>query len=422
LVLQLLSQAGVLFPFIPAKGKTMRAAARLFCCLLLVSQTNQWNETLWAQGVVGSPSQLVLEDGTPLKLRISQTVSSADAHVNDRVEFEVLEEVRVSDVLIVPKGGLAWGTVTEAVPKRRMARGGKLEIVMDSVRLVDGQKAALRAVKDAKGGGHTGAMTAGIVATGLIFWPAAPFFLFMHGKDITIPKGTEVPTFVNGNFNLEPSKFHAASKTIEVAPSVAAQASVSVSSAPAGADIYLDGSFIGNTPSTLNVSSGKHGIVVKKSGFQEWTRQMNFSGGTITLNAELAAGNSVTPPHPASTVQPATSTPASAEFTVQAVQSRKTAPNPETDSPQGWIGISVKHFGSGGAVVAAIVPGGPAAQAGLKAGDVINQVNGIQLKEDEDFDRKIAVCKPGTKIRVGYMRGSWAFEALVQVGTEHSVL
>jgi hypothetical protein len=30
---------------------------------------------------------------------------------------------------------------------------------------VDGQRAALRAVKDAKGGGHTGAMTVGIVVT-----------------------------------------------------------------------------------------------------------------------------------------------------------------------------------------------------------------------------------------------------------------
>ena len=58
-----------------------------------------------------------------------------------------------------------------------MARGGKLEIVLDSVRLIDGEKAALRAVKDAKGGGHTGAVTTGIVATGLLFWPAALFFL-----------------------------------------------------------------------------------------------------------------------------------------------------------------------------------------------------------------------------------------------------
>jgi hypothetical protein len=50
-------------------------------------------------------------------------------------------------------------------------------------------------------------MTTGIVATGLLLWPAAPFFLFMHGKDITIPKGTELPTFVNGNFPLELAKF-----------------------------------------------------------------------------------------------------------------------------------------------------------------------------------------------------------------------
>lgn len=53
-------------------------------------------------------------------------------------------------------------------------------------------------------------MTAGIVVTGLIFWPVAPFFPFMHGKDITIPKGTEVPTFVNGNFALDMAKFRPA--------------------------------------------------------------------------------------------------------------------------------------------------------------------------------------------------------------------
>jgi len=108
---------------------------------------------------------------------MSQTVSSADAHVNDKVEFEVLEDIKVSNVLVIQKGGIAWGTVTEAQPKRRMARGGKLEIVMDSVRLTDGEKAALRATQEAKGGGHTGAMTAGIVATGLIFFPAESVLL-----------------------------------------------------------------------------------------------------------------------------------------------------------------------------------------------------------------------------------------------------
>src|ERR1700692_2176098 len=159
------------------------------------------------QGSTTFDPKTTLEGGTPVKLKISQTVSSADAHLNDRVEFEVLEDIKVADAVIIPKGGIAWGTVTEAQPKRWAGRGGKLEIVMDSVRLVDGEKGALRATKEVKGGGHAGAMTAGIIATGLLFWPVAPLFLFMHGKDITIPKGTEVPTFINGNFALDMAKF-----------------------------------------------------------------------------------------------------------------------------------------------------------------------------------------------------------------------
>jgi len=397
----------------------MRRVARVLCCLLLIFQASQSNGILLAQGVSSVPGQFVLEDGTPIKLRISQTVSSADAHVNDQVEFEVLEEIRVSDVVVIPKGGIAWGTVTEAVPKRRMARGGKLEIVMDSVRLVDGQKAALRAVKDAKGTSHTGAMTAGIVATGLLFWPAAPFFLFMHGKDITIPKGAEVPTFINGNFNLDAAKFRPSSKGVEIVQAVPAATamSVAVSSTPAGADIYMDGNFVGDTPSTLNVTAGSHSIVVKKSGFQDWTRRMSFSGGSITLSAELVPGTGV--PETVSTSKPVATTVATAvpaTFAVQPVESKKTSSTTSADALQGWIGVSAKHFGSGGAVITAVAAGGPAAQAGLKAGDVINEVNGMSLK-DEDLDQKIAVCKPGTKVRIGYMRGAWAQEATVTVGT-----
>jgi hypothetical protein len=169
--------------------------------------------------IQGSPT--TLEDGTPVRLRISQTVSSADAHVDDRVEFEVLEEVTVGGLLVIPKGALALGTVTEAEPKRRMARGGKLEIVLDHVRLADGERAAVRATKEGSGGGHTGAMTGGIVATSLVFWPAAPFFLFMHGKDFTIPKGTAFPAFVEGDLPLDARNFkpHAAPLVMDAADS-----------------------------------------------------------------------------------------------------------------------------------------------------------------------------------------------------------
>src|SRR5271166_4448650 len=283
--------------------KVITPALRLLCSLLLVFQTATFSVAGGQQPVASTRTAFVLEDGTPVKLRLSQTVSSADAHVNDRVEFEVLEDVLVGGVVVVPKGASALGTVTEAVPKRRMARGGKLEIVMDSVRLVDGQKAALRAVKDGKGGGHTGGMTVGIVAAAVVFWPAAPLFLLMHGKDITFPKGTDVLTFINGDMKLDPAKFQQAEGGSTQPVVTGAASNLAISSTPAGADIYLDQNFVGNTPSTVSVPSGKHSVSVRKAGFQDWSRDMNLSGGSITLSAELAPGSNSPVPVAAPTPQ-----------------------------------------------------------------------------------------------------------------------
>jgi hypothetical protein len=52
-------------------------------------------------------------------------------------------------------------------------------------------------------------------------------------------------------------------------------------------DIEVDGSFVGNTPSTLNLAPGKHDIVVKKAGYKDWTRSMNVANGTIRVSADM---------------------------------------------------------------------------------------------------------------------------------------
>ena len=148
----------------------------------------------------------ILSEGTPVRMRINRTVSSADAHVNDNVDFETLDDVTLGDAIVIPKGSTAMGTITEAVPKRRIARGGKLSMNIDYVRLPSGERLALRGVQDVKGGGHTGAMTGAMVATGIVFFPAAPLFLFMHGKDIIIPKGHEVTVYTNTDYDLTKAK------------------------------------------------------------------------------------------------------------------------------------------------------------------------------------------------------------------------
>jgi len=135
-------------------------------------------------------------------MRISRTVTSAEAQVGENVDFETLDDVRAGDVVVIPAGSTAIATVTEAHPKRRMGRGGKLSMNIDYVRLPSGYKLPLRGVQNIKGGGHTGAMTGAMVATGIVFFPAAPLFLFMHGKDITIPKGHEVTVYTNTDYEI----------------------------------------------------------------------------------------------------------------------------------------------------------------------------------------------------------------------------
>jgi hypothetical protein len=60
-------------------------------------------------------------------------------------------------------------------------------------------------------------------------------------------------------------------------------------SEPAGADIYVDGKFVGSTPSTLALPAGSHEIRVEADRFAPWTRTLaSTSGSTVTIHATLA--------------------------------------------------------------------------------------------------------------------------------------
>lgn len=62
---------------------------------------------------------------------------------------------------------------------------------------------------------------------------------------------------------------------------------VDVSSTPTGADVDVDGSLYGTTPSTLILSPGSHEIAIKKSGFMVWRKKFKLSSGHSNVNVEL---------------------------------------------------------------------------------------------------------------------------------------
>jgi hypothetical protein len=159
------------------------------------------------QVTVAAPQQaMVLRDGTPVRLRLARTLSSANVKTGEEIDFDVLDDISVAGQVIIPRSSKAIGVITDAEHKKWAGRGGKLNLALQYVRLDDGTKVNLRAESDNKGGGHVGAMTAGMVATvALSFGAAAPLFLFVHGKEAVVPAGTELTAFVDGDTRLSPS-------------------------------------------------------------------------------------------------------------------------------------------------------------------------------------------------------------------------
>lgn len=68
----------------------------------------------------------------------------------------------------------------------------------------------------------------------------------------------------------------------------AAKPQLTITSEPTGAEIEIDGEFIGNTPTAVTTKQGKVVVKVKKTGFQPWERTLTLNpGDKRTLNAEM---------------------------------------------------------------------------------------------------------------------------------------
>ncbi len=68
----------------------------------------------------------------------------------------------------------------------------------------------------------------------------------------------------------------------------ASSGNITVSSDPPGAEIYVDGKFVGQTPSTIELPAGSHHVEVKSRGRQEWARDLDvLKDSQLTLHPVL---------------------------------------------------------------------------------------------------------------------------------------
>jgi len=114
-----------------------------------------------------------------------------------------------------------------------------------------------------------------------------------------VPAGVAVQTVKQPEEPKEPAQPAAASGNAVPAPAAApAPASapatsegtetMAVTSTPDGAEIYVDGSLVGNASATLKLKPGKHTITCKMSGYKDWSRDVSAEAGSEAhLNATL---------------------------------------------------------------------------------------------------------------------------------------
>jgi hypothetical protein len=223
-----------------------------------------------------------------MRVRLEQPISSSTAEEGQHVELNVTDAVKIGDTVIIAEGAHVTGTITHAHEKRRMGRSGKVDFSIDRVKAIDNQWIPLRyTVTKKTGQSHalsTGILTAGTAA---VFWPAAPVFLLRKGQDITINRDVTFEVYTDRNYTITaPASTNNSAPAPPVRQSTLT-ASVSIISSVPAADIEVDGVFVGNTPTTIQLENGSHVITVKK-GSRSWERKLQVGNGNkITLNATL---------------------------------------------------------------------------------------------------------------------------------------
>jgi hypothetical protein len=100
-----------------------------------------------------------------------------------------------------------------------------------------------------------------------------------------IPVGVKADVTKGGE---EEAQAKPGTTSAETKDSEAAKGAVNVSSNPAGADVVLDGAFVGNCPASLKIAAGKHSITVKATGYKDWSRDITVQAGSeVQLTANL---------------------------------------------------------------------------------------------------------------------------------------
>jgi hypothetical protein len=258
--------------------------------------------SLFSLAIPGFAAKVPVRDGQLVRLKLRNILTTDNVQKGDGIEFDVMEDILVNGHVVIAKGAAAHGKVLDVKGAGKpKAKDAEVVFQFTTVHAVDNQELPLRLqpVKSRKPKPSENEVRERSPIPG---YPS---------RLIGAEKGKEYKAYTEGSFVINAADAIVAPS---VAPAVTAPAtppagpaapvtapaaaplglapepaSVEFNSTPDGADILIDGAFVGNTPSTLRVTAGHHAIEIRMAGYHSWTRTMVVDPGSHpSVRATLA--------------------------------------------------------------------------------------------------------------------------------------
>jgi len=132
-------------------------------------------------------SDVILENGTKIRMKLVDKVSSGLHKEGDEVNFIVAEDVRMGDLVLIKEGARATGIVAELISRGRVGKAGKLTINLDYAKAVNGKKVPINGTINKKGEDKV------FLSLGLtLILAVLPVGLLIRGEEATLPAGYQV--------------------------------------------------------------------------------------------------------------------------------------------------------------------------------------------------------------------------------------
>jgi hypothetical protein len=141
------------------------------------------------------PAEMVkLPADTLIRVKLLNKISSTSSQIGEKVNFEVVEDVKVDSKLIIPEGIQGSMRIAKVSEAGQMGQDGEVKLEFSPLKSIDGTKLSLSIREKAKGENRSQQLALGASILGTVILGRVGLITgyFVQGNEENLPAGTEM--------------------------------------------------------------------------------------------------------------------------------------------------------------------------------------------------------------------------------------